>query len=179
MYIRIGSPWLLGSMCCGWCGTNGTIKGGQSQRLGLTTQCPQSSKIPQIHQLLLALYKRILLNCQTTTRPHKTRNILAMGGQRTTSIWNTKGQHGQQTSATTTQLWKDLLPPKWHLVAFYLATFSPTEQNYNAHDLEFWGVLKLIEHWWPYLIWTKGPFIPSQKSIDAGQSRLKQIEWNH
>ena len=48
---------------------------------------------------------------------------------------------------------------KWHPITFYSATFSPTEQNYDTHDLEFLGVLKLIEHWWPYLIWTKEPFI--------------------
>ncbi len=50
-------------------------------------------------------------------------------------------------------------PRRRHPFAFYLATFSPTEQHYNAHDLEFLGVLKLIEHWGPYLIWTKEPFI--------------------
>ncbi len=42
---------------------------------------------------------------------------------------------------------------------FYSAIFSPTEQNYNAHNLEFLRVVKLIEHWRPYLIWTKEPFI--------------------
>jgi len=43
-------------------------------------------------------------------------------------------------------------PRKWHPIAYYSATFSPTKQNYDAHDLEFLGVLKSIEHWWPYLI---------------------------
>jgi len=43
-------------------------------------------------------------------------------------------------------------PRKRHPIAFYLATFSPTEQNYDAHDLEFLGVLKSIKHWCPYLI---------------------------
>jgi len=42
---------------------------------------------------------------------------------------------------------------------YYSATFSPTEQNYDAYDLKFLGVLKSIEHWRPYLIWTKEPFI--------------------
>jgi hypothetical protein len=50
-------------------------------------------------------------------------------------------------------------PRKRHLVAYYLATFSPTEQNYDAHDLEFLGVMKSIDHWRPYLIWTKEPFV--------------------
>src|SRR5216683_3166118 len=42
---------------------------------------------------------------------------------------------------------------------FYSVTFSPTEQNYNTHNLEFLRVIKLIEHWRLYLIWTKEPFI--------------------
>jgi hypothetical protein len=50
-------------------------------------------------------------------------------------------------------------PWKCHPVAYYLATFSPTEQNYNAHDLEFLGVVKAIDHWRPYLIWTQEPFM--------------------
>ncbi|SRR6266851_3646136 len=48
---------------------------------------------------------------------------------------------------------------KRHPIAYYLATFSPTEQNYDAHDLKFLRVLKSIEYWRPYLIWTKEPFI--------------------
>ena len=50
-------------------------------------------------------------------------------------------------------------PQKRHPVAYYSATFTPTEQNYDAHDLEFLGVFKSIEHWQPYLIWTKEPFV--------------------
>jgi hypothetical protein len=48
---------------------------------------------------------------------------------------------------------------KHHPVAYYLATFSPAEQNYSTHDLEFLGVIKAIDHWRPYLIWTQEPFI--------------------
>jgi len=43
-------------------------------------------------------------------------------------------------------------PRKQHPIAFYSATFSPTKQNYNAYDLEFLGVFKLLKHWRPYLI---------------------------
>jgi hypothetical protein len=50
-------------------------------------------------------------------------------------------------------------PRKHHPVAYYSATFSPTEQNYDAHDLEFLGVIKAIDHWRPYLIWTREPFV--------------------
>ena len=51
------------------------------------------------------------------------------------------------------------MPRKRHPVAYYSATFSPTEQNYDTHDLEFLGVMKSIDHWRPYLIWTKEPFV--------------------
>jgi hypothetical protein len=51
------------------------------------------------------------------------------------------------------------MPWKRHPVAYYSATFSPTEQNYNTHDLKFLGVMKSINHWRPYLIWTKEPFV--------------------
>jgi hypothetical protein len=46
-----------------------------------------------------------------------------------------------------------------HPVVFYSAIFTPIEQNYDAYELEFTRVLKAIEHWRVYLIWTKEPFI--------------------
>jgi len=54
---------------------------------------------------------------------------------------------------------KRATPRRRHPVAFYSATFTPTEQNYDAYELEFLGVLKAIEHWRPYLIWTQEPFV--------------------
>ncbi len=41
---------------------------------------------------------------------------------------------------------KGVTPRKRHPIMFYSATFSLTKQNYNAHNLEFLGVLKSIEH---------------------------------
>ena len=49
--------------------------------------------------------------------------------------------------------------PKWHPITYYSATFTPTEQNYDIYEREFLGVKKALEHWQPYLIWTKQPFI--------------------
>jgi hypothetical protein len=39
-----------------------------------------------------------------------------------------------------------------HPVTFYSATFTLTKQNYNAHNLEFLRVMKVVDHWRPYLI---------------------------
>ena len=49
--------------------------------------------------------------------------------------------------------------PKCHPVAYYSATFTPTEQQYNIYKREFLAVIKALENWRAYLIWTKTPFI--------------------
>jgi hypothetical protein len=48
---------------------------------------------------------------------------------------------------------------KRHPIAFYSATFTPTEQNYDVYEREFLAVKKALEHWRAYLIWTEKPFI--------------------
>jgi len=51
------------------------------------------------------------------------------------------------------------LKPKHYPVAYYSATFTPTEQWYNIYEREFLAVIKALENWRAYLIWTKTPFI--------------------
>jgi len=47
---------------------------------------------------------------------------------------------------------------KFHPVAYYSATFTKTEWNYDVYDRELLAIMKAITHWHPYLIWTKEPF---------------------
>jgi len=49
--------------------------------------------------------------------------------------------------------------PKHHPIAYYSATFTPTEQRYDIYEHEFVAVIKALENWRAYLIWTKTPFI--------------------
>ncbi len=44
-------------------------------------------------------------------------------------------------------------------ITYYLATFTPAEENYDIYEKEFLVVLKALEHWRAYLIWTKEPFV--------------------
>ncbi len=44
-------------------------------------------------------------------------------------------------------------------VTYYLATFSPAEENYNIYEKEFLVVLKALNNWRMHLIWTKKPFV--------------------
>jgi hypothetical protein len=49
--------------------------------------------------------------------------------------------------------------PRRHPIAFFSATFTPAERNYDIYEREFLAVKKAIEHWRAYLIWTEKPFI--------------------
>jgi hypothetical protein len=48
--------------------------------------------------------------------------------------------------------------PKLHPAAYYSATFTKTECNYNIYKRELLAIIRAITHWQPYLIWTKEPF---------------------
>jgi hypothetical protein len=50
------------------------------------------------------------------------------------------------------------LKPKHHPIAYYSATFTPTERNYNIYERELLAIIKSLGHWRPYLGWMKEPF---------------------
>jgi RNase H-like domain found in reverse transcriptase/Integrase zinc binding domain len=61
-------------------------------------------------------------------------------------------QEGGTTDQTTNR------KLRLHPVAYYLATFTEMECNYNIYEQELLAIIKAITHWRPYLIWTKEPF---------------------
>jgi len=50
------------------------------------------------------------------------------------------------------------LKPTLHPIAYYSATFTPMEQNYDIYKRELLAIMKSLSHWRPYLGWTKVPF---------------------
>jgi hypothetical protein len=48
--------------------------------------------------------------------------------------------------------------PKNHPIAYYSATFTPIERNYDIYKRELLAIMKSLAHWRPYLGWTKEPF---------------------
>jgi RNase H-like domain found in reverse transcriptase len=48
--------------------------------------------------------------------------------------------------------------PRLHPVAYYSATFTPTERNYDIYERELLAIMKALVHWRQYLGWTKEPF---------------------
>ncbi len=102
MHIWARTPWLSGSTHRRRIGPDGTVKGQPSQELDPSLEHLRSPEVPQLHWLLPVLHPRVLTNCQTIARPHKTSNDMALGWERTISIWNPEGQNGQQTYSTAT-----------------------------------------------------------------------------
>src|SRR6266852_1034030 len=49
--------------------------------------------------------------------------------------------------------------PAIHPIAYYSATFTPTERNYDIYERELLAVMKSLAHWRPYRGWTKEPFV--------------------
>ena len=49
--------------------------------------------------------------------------------------------------------------PTQHPIAYYSATFTPTERNYNIYERELLAVLKALQHWRPHLAATEIPVI--------------------
>ena len=49
--------------------------------------------------------------------------------------------------------------PTQHPIAYYSATFTPTEHNYDIYERELLAVLKALQHWRPHLAATEIPVI--------------------
>ena len=52
-----------------------------------------------------------------------------------------------------------LKTPHLFPIAYYSATFMATERNYDIYERELLAVIKALQHWRQYLIWTQEPFI--------------------
>ena len=55
----------------------------------------------------------------------------------------------------------EITPKTPHLfpIVYYSATFTATERNYDIYKWELLVVIKALQHWQQYLIWTEEPFI--------------------
>ena len=56
-----------------------------------------------------------------------------------------------QEGDTTTPSLAKFKKPVTHPVAFFSATFTPTERNYNIYERELLAVMKALAHWRCYV----------------------------
>ena len=64
-------------------------------------------------------------------------------------------QEGKHLTPTLAKQHKPILHP----IAYYSATFTQTERNYDIYERELLAVMKALAHWRQYLGWTKEPFV--------------------
>ena len=64
-------------------------------------------------------------------------------------------QEGKHLTPTLAKQHKPILHP----IAYYLATFTQMERNYNIYERELLAMMKALAHWRQYLGWTKEPFV--------------------
>src|SRR5579863_8669558 len=67
------------------------------------------------------------------------------------AILSQEGEHMTPTLAKHSK-------PKLDPVAYYSATFTPTEHNYDIYERELLAMINSLIHWQQYLGWTKEPF---------------------
>ena len=64
-------------------------------------------------------------------------------------------QEGKHLTPTLAKQQKPILHP----IAYYSATFTQIERNYDIYERELLAVMKALAHWRQYLGWTKEPFV--------------------
>jgi hypothetical protein len=73
---------------------------------------------------------------------------------------------------------------KWHKlvlhpIAYYSATFTPMEQNYNVYNRELLAIMKALAHWRQYLGWMKVPFtiMIDHANLQHWKSPQNLVQW--
>ena len=163
-------------------------KATRGSRLAYSQDAHRSMMISRFHWLLLIFHTKLLHHHQTTTRSYKKAmpwhweewqfkafeelkmqmcsspmlaqlnfnkqfilqvdaSAYGMG-----AILSQKGDHLTPTLACHSK-------PTLHLIAYYSATFTATEWNYDIYEWELLAIMKALAHWRLYLGWTKIPFI--------------------
>ena len=71
------------------------------------------------------------------------------------SVGAVLSQEGKHLTPTLAKQHKPILHP----IAYYSATFTQTERNYDIYERELLAMMKALAHWRQYLGWTKEPFV--------------------
>lgn len=104
-------------------------------------------------QLVFETLQRCMCNKPVLQQPNFNKRIYLQTDTSAYGLGAVLSQEGGTQSSTTST------KPALHPVAYYSATFTPTEQNYDIYEWELLAVMKSLAHWRPYLGWTKEPFI--------------------
>src|SRR5712675_591411 len=140
--------------------------------------------IPRLYRILSLLHPQLLTCRMTLAGPNEESDPMDLGRGPDESLQNPKDAHVHETGVDPTAIrqaiytshrcisiwWGAILlqegdinpqkPSKPHLhpIAYYSATFTPTERNYDIYERELLAIIKALQHWRPHLAWTPHPF---------------------
>jgi RNase H-like domain found in reverse transcriptase len=104
-------------------------------------------------QLAFETLQKAMINKPVLQQPDFTKPFFLLTDASAYGVGAILSQEGGSTGPNTNQ------KPKLHLVAYYSATFTEIECNYDIYEQELLAIMKAIGHWRPYLIWTKEPLM--------------------
>jgi RNase H-like domain found in reverse transcriptase/Reverse transcriptase (RNA-dependent DNA polymerase) len=106
----------------------------------------------EAEQVAFETLRKAMTDKPVLRQPDFTRPFVLLTDASAYGVGAILSQEGGSTNPT------DNKKPRLHPVAYYSATFTETERNYDIYERELLAIMKAITHWRPYLIWTKEPF---------------------
>ena len=105
-------------------------------------------------QLAFDLLKALMCEAPVLIQPNFEKKFFLQVNASAYGMGTVLSQEGEITTPSLRKCRK----PALHPIAFYSATFTPTEWNYDIYNRELLAVMKVLYHWRPYLAWTNEPF---------------------
>jgi hypothetical protein len=105
-------------------------------------------------QLAFDLLKALMCEAPVLIQPNFKKKFFLQVDASAYSVGAVLSQEGEIITPSMEKRQK----PALHPIAFYSATFTPTEQNYDIYNRELLAVMKVLYHWRTYLAWMKEPF---------------------
>ena len=105
------------------------------------------------HQEVFDKIKGIMCKAPILLQPNFNKKFYLQTDASAYGVGAVLSQEGETTLSLATHK-----KPVLHPIAYFSATFTPTERNYDIYEQELLAVMKALAHWRPYLGWTKHPF---------------------
>jgi hypothetical protein len=129
-----------------------------------------------VQQLAFNLLKALMCEAPVLIQPNFEKKFFLQVNASAYSMGAILSQEGETTTPSLEKRQK----PALHPIAFYSATFTPTEWNYNIYNRELLAMMKALYHWQPYLAWTKEPFtILTDHANLTYWKAPRKLDWRH
>jgi hypothetical protein len=102
--------------------------------------------------------KSLMCNCPVLKQPNYARPFFLSTDASAYGVGAVLSQEGEINPRTK--------KPTQQPIAYYSATFTPTERNYDIYKCKLLAVIKALTHWQPHLAATKDPVTIHQENVN-------------